>query len=307
MKRQLTPALVAVFVAAALGLLLFESGIFQRGTSGALAASKSGNGQADNQQPATATAAGKSPDGARGARMPVLVELFTSEGCSSCPPADALVARLSEQQPVQGAQIVVLKQHVDYWNSDSWKDRFSSPEFTQRQNAYAMQFANNSVYTPQMVVDGREEFVGSDEARARRAIAAAVREPKGEVHIVRDAAKTQNGSAARWEVQIASAGPLGNNRSADVFVAVTEDKIHSEIRGGENAGRAIDHFALVRRLQKIAAVRAADLAGGKGVSFTFNLNDLTAAGWELKNLRVVVFLQEEKSGRIVAVGVAPAG
>ena len=108
-------------------------------------------------------------------RTPVLVELFTSEGCSSCPPADALLAKLSRDQPVASAQIIILGEHVDYWDQLGWHDRFSSAQYTERQRQYGTRFKVDDIYTPQMVVNGSEQFVGNDAAHALRAIAQASR------------------------------------------------------------------------------------------------------------------------------------
>src|SRR5690242_801257 len=106
-------------------------------------------------------------------RRPVVVELFTSEGCSSCPPADALLAELVSKQPIDDVQIIPLAFHVDYWNNLGWMDRFSAPKFTQRQRDYGQAMKLRSIYTPQMVVNGHEEFVGSDREAAQKAIAQA--------------------------------------------------------------------------------------------------------------------------------------
>ena len=123
----------------------------------------------------------RTPDGKAPA---VIVELFTSEGCSSCPPADALLKELSEQQKVKGVQIVALEEHVDYWNHLGWKDPYSAAEFSQRQDDYAHVFGSDGVYTPQMVVDGQSEFVGSRSLAAREAIEKAGNQRKVEIALV---------------------------------------------------------------------------------------------------------------------------
>src|ERR1035438_8936724 len=99
------------------------------------------------------------------ARKPVVVELFTSEGCSSCPPADALLQKLQAEQPVAGTEIIAIEEHVDYWNHDGWVDPFSSAEWTQRQAVYTA-LSKKDVYTPELVVDGQSQFVGNDERAA---------------------------------------------------------------------------------------------------------------------------------------------
>src|SRR5213595_2786377 len=112
---------------------------------------------------------------------PVVVELFTSEGCSSCPPADLLLRRLQQEQPIPGAQVITLSEHVDYWNQLGWTDPFSSSFFTSRQQIYARTIKSTDVYTPQMVVDGSAAFVGSDDRKAFVAIMDAAKAPKAAI------------------------------------------------------------------------------------------------------------------------------
>ena len=116
-------------------------------------------------------------------RPAVVVELFTSEGCSSCPPADALLAQLVSDQKIAGAEVIALEEHVDYWNHLGWTDPFSSQEFTFRQQEYEEKFRTGSVYTPQMIVDGRDEFAGGNMVRARAAIAKAAQAPKANIQL----------------------------------------------------------------------------------------------------------------------------
>src|SRR5579863_9749163 len=146
----------------------------------ALAARRLGVAGSAAAQMNSASSVSNAPDAAS---TPVLVELFTSEGCSSCPPADGLLSRLGKTQPVRGAEIIALEEHVDYWDRLGWKDPFSSEAATARQNEYAGAFGGHEVYTPQMVVDGHSEFVGSSDGDAVRAIRAASQTPKPAIQL----------------------------------------------------------------------------------------------------------------------------
>ena len=242
--------------------------------------------------PAGLDAAAQAGATANGPRAPVLVELFTSEGCSSCPPADALLARLDQTQPVAGAEIIALKEHVDYWNHLGWRDPFSSAQFSERQNHYAGTFGNSGVYTPQMVVDGQAEFVGSSEQRAVGAISRAARTPKAMVRL----AWSQSLDKPGISLDVRADGLVGvtTGDTIDVFLAITESKLHSEVRAGENAGRRLDHAAVVRQLEPIgqALVRA-------DPAFMRHVDVKLPPDWKRENLRAVLFLQERKSRRVL--------
>ncbi len=218
-------------------------------------------------------------------RTPVIVELFTSEGCSSCPPADALLSQLEKTQSVQGAEVIALGEHVDYWNHGGWADRFSSRQFSARQSDYATGFRKDTVYTPQMIVDGRTEFVGSDDDAARTAIAQAARQPKAQVLV------TQAGDTLSVRVDHLPAS--AKNDPAEVMLAITEDGLSSSVGGGENAGRRLAHSAVVRQLTPLGTA--------SGGVFTAAPSVKAFSGRHGK-LNAVVFVQERGSRLIVGAG-----
>jgi hypothetical protein len=219
------------------------------------------------------------------ARVPVVVELFTSEGCSSCPPADRALKFLAEQQPVPNAEIIPLAFHVDYWNYLGWKDQFSSPQFSRRQELYVQRFGIDSSYTPQMVVDGEAEFVGNDTGRASMVITDAAKAKKGSVVLKLDG-----------DSVVASISGLPEHHASTVFLAITEDGITSEVKSGENGGQTFNHSSVVRNLSTLGLVE-------KDVnSFEGKAALPTVAGLRRENSRVVVFVQDNSDRKILAVG-----
>jgi hypothetical protein len=218
---------------------------------------------------------------------PVLVELFTSEGCSDCPPADALLQTLIEAPPA-GAEIIGLGQHVDYWDRLGWKDRFSAPALTARQRAYADRFRNESIYTPQMVVDGRTELVGSDARGARRAIDRALAAAHG---VVRIGIEPGGPSRVAAVAVVVPTLPADLSDRADVVVAITEDNLRSAVTRGENHGRTLVHAAVVRYMATIG-----EAAAGASVRAEIPID----ADWRRDNLKVVAFVQTRHTRAVLA-------
>lgn len=230
------------------------------------------------------------------APVPVLVELFTAEGCSSCPPADRLLEAMVGTQPTAGVQIVGLGEHVDYWDRLGWKDRFSSAALTARQQAYADRLKLDNIYTPQLVVDGAAAFVGSDVNAARRALDEAARRPHGTVTIE---VAPSTGSGSRElpiAVSVADLPPIDSGDRAEVMAAIIEDGLRSDVKRGENAGRVLTHAAVVRTLTAIGDVPPA----GVPVRGTLKIG----ADWNREQLKIVSFVQERRGRRVLATGVA---
>ena len=220
--------------------------------------------------------------------VPVVVELFTSEGCSSCPPADRLLIELTGKQPIKGALVIGIGEHVDYWDHQGWKDPFSDRLFSQRQTVYANAAGSNDIYTPQIIVDGIDAVVGHD----RSAVFDAIR---------RAAGRKKPAIALEWSAGTSKlAVTVGKSREtadATVFLAITEDGLRTSVKRGENAGRTLDHAAVARRLTQVGKT---DRDG----SFTGVVPLGLAPGWNQHALRIVVLVQVDKTRRIAAAAAA---
>jgi hypothetical protein len=229
---------------------------------------------------------------AESVRKPVIVELFTSEGCSSCPPADVLLQKLEEHQSVAGAEIVPIEEHVDYWNHDGWIDPYSSPEWTQRQLVYRDLFKKVE-YTPQIVVDGQVQVVGSNGMEALAEIGKAAHQEQTDVTI--NPEKADAHGSQRFTVSV---GKIAGNTPGDVaeiWLAVTEDGLQSSVNRGENSGQVLRHIATLRSLHKIGTAdeRAAS------VSFKGDSRVKLESRWKSENLHLIIFVQEKKSRKIL--------
>ena len=216
---------------------------------------------------------------------PVLIELFTSEGCSSCPPADALLERM-DAQPIPGTQLIVLSEHVTYWDHDGWKDPNSSPALTDRQSSYEDALGLKTPYTPQLIVDGTSVLRVGDAKQAQDVIEKATAAPKLPIRI--GDVKVDAGNL-RAHIE-ADANP--DKHSADVYVAVALNRVESQVLHGENGGRHLTHVAVVEQLTKVGKVE-------KGRSFDQEVDLKLKLGADPKNLRLVAFVQERGPGKVL--------
>lgn len=223
-----------------------------------------------------------------GTVTPVVVELFTSEGCSSCPPADALLKAMDSTQAIPGVHLIVIEEHVDYWDDQGWKDPFSSHEITLRQTDYTERLRVREPYTPEMVVDGAYEFTGNDRMRAVQALEKAVALPTVSVRI--SSIAVENGKL-RAHIESDSVPD-----KADVMVALVLDHAESQVVRGENGGHHLEHVAVLTNLSKIGKAE-------KGRPFS---KDISLGSKSLTQpCRLITFLQEPGQGRIIGAAVEP--
>jgi len=228
---------------------------------------------------------------------PILVELFTSEGCSSCPPADEFVQKLDTLQPVPGAQLIVLSEHVDYWDHDGWKDPNSSHALTERQSAYVRMLGLSTPYTPQMIIDGTKEVKIGDAQAVEKVFQQAVASPKIPVQI--SSVIVDPGNADLLHAHV-NADAATAKHSADVFVAIALDRVESQVLRGENGGRHLTHVAVVQQIAKIGKLN-------KGSSFTEDVQLKLKSAIPLDNLRVVAFAQESGPGKLLGASLWKVG
>ncbi len=238
--------------------------------------------QADNK---TAAAVAPTADA-----RPVLIELFTSEGCSSCPAADALVRKLDAGQPIPGAQLIVLSEHVTYWDHDGWKDPNSSPALTDRQSEYERALGRDTAFTPQIIVDGTEEIRnGNTPQQVEEVLQKAKTAPKVPVHIGEVTVNSGNPSVLRVHIET---GENFAKHNADVYVAVALDRVESEVLRGENGGRNLVHVSVVQELSRIGKLP-------KGRTFAQDVELKLKPGTDPKNLRLMAFVQESGRGKVL--------
>jgi hypothetical protein len=234
--------------------------------------------QADNSTAAKASSA-----------TPVLIELFTSEGCSSCPPVDVLLKNLDTAQPIPGAQLIVLSEHVTYWDHDGWKDPNSSSALTERQNSYEAALGQNRLYTPQLIVDGTHEVKAGDPKQIEETLQKAAATFKVPVRIGQVTVDAGNPTVlyARIETDVNF-----EKHNADVYLAVALDHVESQVLRGENGGRHLLHVAVVQELTKVGKLP-------KGKSFAQDVHLKLKPGTDPKNLRLVALVQESGPGKVL--------
>jgi len=208
-----------------------------------------------------------------------VVELFTSEGCSSCPPADELMAKMEKES--KGKNIYFLAYHVDYWDHMDWKDRFSSPGYTERQRQYSLRMGQNLVYTPQFIVNGTAEFGGDDERTLYSLLSDALK-VKPTLKLELNTAKTENNIGVNFKTNTVDSG-------SSLLVALVQKEAETDVRGGENEGESLHHVQIVRD------ITANTLNKKEGIVEILKPSYFNSVQWEL-----IGFIQNNTTGVITA-------
>jgi hypothetical protein len=227
--------------------------------------------------------------GASRSAAPVLVELFTSEGCSSCPPADVILQRLDDYQPISGVQLIVLSEHVTYWDQQGWKDPNSSSAFTDRQSAYETSLGEKEPYTPQFVIDGNQSVSLEKLKNLEDALNKAKENGKIPVRITNISSDPANPATLRLHIET-EMNPGKHN--ADVYVAVALNHVESQVLRGENGGKHLIHVAVLQQLNRVGKLP-------KGKSFAQDVQIKLKPNENVKDIRLVAFAQESGQGKLL--------
>lgn len=231
------------------------------------------------------------------ADVPVLIELFTSEGCSSCPPADGILQRLDEFQPIAGAQLVVLSEHVTYWDQLGWKDPNSSSVFTERQSSYENELGvKEGPYTPQFIVDGSQSVSLDKVQQLEEAVNKAKAEARVALRIGEITVDPSDPTTVRTHIE---SDVNSEKHNADVYVALALNHVESQVLRGENGGQHLVHVAVVQQLTKVGKLP-------RGKSFAQDVRLKLKPAEDLKNIRVVAFAQESGPGKLLGVAMRKA-
>lgn len=210
-----------------------------------------------------------------------VVELFTSEGCSSCPPADDLVARV--QKEYNDKPVYILAFHVDYWNRLGWKDVFSNADYSKRQHEYAGYLNLSSVYTPQIVVNGSKEFVGSENGTLHNAIKTALQTASSAQIVLNDVKTYQNHVKIHYQADESA-------KNGVLLLSIVQKAAQSQVKAGENDGRTLSHVQIVRKLQSTSLSN--NKSGIADIALPKDFNP--------QNFEIIGLLQNTVNGKIMA-------
>jgi hypothetical protein len=229
-------------------------------------------------------------------RTPILVELFTSEGCSSCPPADRWLQQLDTSQPIPGAEIIVLSEHVDYWDHDGWKDPYSLVLSTDRQSGYVKAMGLSTAYTPQAIVNGKNELRLSEPQQVSQLL---LKDASSSQIPVSISALSVDGSVPAILRTHVDVNGVEAKRNADIFAAIALDHAKSQVAHGENGGRVLTHVAVLQELVKIGKLQ-------KGKTFSQDIQIKLPPNMDSHNLRMIVFVQEPELGSVLGAALQRA-
>ncbi|MBS7254123.1 DUF1223 domain-containing protein [Flavobacterium branchiicola] len=210
-----------------------------------------------------------------------LLELYTSEGCSSCPPADELLGKLQDE--LKDKNVYVLAYHVDYWDKQGWKDIFSNADYTKRQYAYADFLGKEPIYTPQVIINGKTDFIASQETIVRNGIKTAL-STTAKAGLSLEATQNDNTLAVNYNVE-------ENSKNSRLLIAFVQKAAKSNVKRGENAHRVLSHYQIVRQLQSV------DLNKTKKGTATVHL----PKNYNTQDFEIIGFVQDMNSGAILGV------